>query len=423
MRVLLTGAGGFIGSRLARALLDAGHEVRCAVRDPARVAPPLEAVAADFARDHDSAAWLPRLAGIDVVVNAVGILREQGAQTFDALHLKAPRALFEAAARAGVRRVIQISALGADEHAASGYHLSKKAADDFLLSLPVPAVVVQPSLVYGPGGASAQLFDTLAALPVHALPGGGRMPVQPIHVDDAVAAIVALLSTDAFDGRRVALVGPAPLALVDYLGELRASLKLGRALRVPVSWGVARAAAALMERLPGALLDRETLAMLARGNAADASDTARLLGRAPRAPRDFIPPQQRGAARTQALSNWGLPLLRWSIAAVWIVTGIVSLLVYPLEESYALLHATGIPPPLAPPLLVAASVLDFAIGIAILWPRRRRELWLFQIAVMGFYTVVISFRLPEFWAHPYGPMLKNLPLLAAMLLLWQHEEP
>lgn len=422
MRVLLTGAGGFIGRRLAQALLDAGHEVRCAVRDPARVAPPLQAVAADFARDHAVADWLPRLQGIDVVINAVGILREQGAQTFEALHVKAPRALFEAAVRAGVRRVLQVSALGADEQAASRYHLSKKAADDFLLSLPVAAVVVQPSLVYGPGGASAALFNMLAALPLQLLPGGGRMPVQPVHLDDAVRAMLALLDNEAFDGRRVALVGPRALSLADYLGELRGALRLGRAQRLPLPWGLARAGAALMERLPGALLDRETLAMLARGNAAEAADITRLLGRAPRAPRDFIAPAERDALRAQALLGWGLPLLRASVAAVWIVTGIVSLFVYPVPDSLALLHASGIPPPLAPTLLVAASLLDFAIGLAILWPRRRRALWLLQIALMGFYTLVISAKLPEFWAHPYGPMLKNLPLLAAMLLLWQHEE-
>ncbi|NLD70648.1 MAG: SDR family NAD(P)-dependent oxidoreductase, partial [Limnobacter sp.] len=183
MLVLVTGGSGFIGSRLIGRLIAAGHRVRSAGRRPARIvaasaqAPDrdsrIEHVAADFTRDHSTEDWLPRLEGVDVVVNAVGIIRERGPQSFDALHTRAPSALFAACERAGVRRVVQLSALGADEQAASRFHLSKRRADEFLLGLRVSAAVVQPSLVYGPGGGSARLFDTLASLPLAPLPAGG----------------------------------------------------------------------------------------------------------------------------------------------------------------------------------------------------------------------------------------------------------
>ena len=182
MRVLVCGATGFIGRPLTRALLERGHDVVGAARRPQRIASSggrrSEAMAADFARDVSMAAWLPRLAGIDTVVNAVGILRESrgphGAhgQRFEELHVRTPMALFDACLAAGVRRVVQLSALGADEDAASAYHRSKRRTDLHLLSLPLPltASVVQPSLVYGPGGASAALFETLASLPFMPLP-------------------------------------------------------------------------------------------------------------------------------------------------------------------------------------------------------------------------------------------------------------
>src|SRR5439155_26090049 len=93
--------------------------------------------------------------------------------TFRALHDEGPRALFAACRESGVTRVVQVSALGADAEAASAFHRSKRAADDFLLSLPLRGVVVQPSLVFGVGGASAELFTRLAALPLVPLPGGG----------------------------------------------------------------------------------------------------------------------------------------------------------------------------------------------------------------------------------------------------------
>src|SRR6476620_9634643 len=93
--VLLLGATGFIGSRVRDALLDAGFEVVCGVRDASAVAR-CRTVAVDFMHDHDEADWLPRLAGIDFVINAVGILRETDRATFDALHVAAPIALFRA---------------------------------------------------------------------------------------------------------------------------------------------------------------------------------------------------------------------------------------------------------------------------------------------------------------------------------------
>ncbi|HLO63604.1 MAG TPA: SDR family NAD(P)-dependent oxidoreductase, partial [Azonexus sp.] len=165
IHVLLTGGSGFIGRRVAGALVAGGHTVICAERRAGRMAElgvPCRTVTIDFERAQAAADWLPHLAGIDVVVNAVGILRETAEQHFASLHVAAPRALFAACTTAGVRRVVQISALGADAEARSRYHLSKKAADDFLLALPLSAVVVQPSLIYGPGGSSAALFDRLA---------------------------------------------------------------------------------------------------------------------------------------------------------------------------------------------------------------------------------------------------------------------
>ena len=179
MQVLLAGATGFIGRHLLRALLAEGHAVRCVTRSPASLPQGVSAAAADFTRDHRAEDWEAHVAGMDVVINAVGILREQGTQTFEAVHVRAPCALFAAAARAGVRCIVQISALGATGEARSRYHLSKKEADDFLADLGVPAAILQPSLVFGADGASARLFSLLASLPLVALPGGGRQCVQP----------------------------------------------------------------------------------------------------------------------------------------------------------------------------------------------------------------------------------------------------
>ena len=138
MNILLTGASGFIGSHLLRALTLDGHQIRACVRNPAQAAKSFSGpryIACDFSQDTDAEAWLDRLKGVDIIINAVGIIRETHTQRFDTLHRDTPVALFQAAVRRGVRRVIQISALGADETAQSHYHLSKRAADDYLRGL------------------------------------------------------------------------------------------------------------------------------------------------------------------------------------------------------------------------------------------------------------------------------------------------
>jgi uncharacterized membrane protein YphA (DoxX/SURF4 family) len=157
--------------------------------------------------------------------------------------------------------------------------------------------------------------------------------------------------------------------------------------------------------------------MLQRGNVARVEPTAVLLGRLPRPAVDFVARQAARATHASALLTWLLPLLRVSVALVWIVTGIVSLGIFPLEDSLKLLPRVGIPAPAQPYALYGAAVLDIILGMLSVMRRRPRWLWPAQIALVLGYTAIISVRPPEFWLHPYGPILKNLPLLGVLLLL------
>jgi nucleoside-diphosphate-sugar epimerase len=422
MVIFLCGATGFLGSHLSRAMRLEGHDVIELRRHPeanesehpdgSRV----RLMAGDFARDHRASDWVDRLRGVDVVVNAAGILRESKDQTFDSIHVRGPCALFDACVQAGVRRVLQISALGADDSARSAYHLSKRAADEHLLRLPISAVVAQPSLVYGSGGTSARLFSLLAALPWIPVPGRGQQMIQPLHVDDAVRALLALLPENAARGR-VALVGPAALSLKDFLLSLRRSLGLGRTavLHVPERLMDIAAWAASWSRR--AVLDRDTWHMLRRGNTGDATAIHALLGEAPRAPAHFVSVAEAPLLGMAAQLGWLLPMLRWTLAVVWLATAFVSVAVFPIDQSLQLLHRTGVPAAWAPVLLWGAAGLDLALGVATLCLHRWRALWLLQALLIVFYTVVITLRLPEFWMHPYGPLLKNLPMLGILWLL------
>lgn len=419
MNILICGATGFIGRHLAEALAARGHHVLCGVRD-ARGVP--HGVAMDYTRDHSPDTWLPRLTGVEVVINAVGILRERRGSTFGALHVRAPIALFDACAQAGVRRIVQISALGADDQAQSRYHRSKKQADDHLAALPLDWVVVQPSLVYGRGGTSAKLFTTLAALPIIPAPGQGEQRVQPVHLDDLVEAVVWLVEYEERLCGRLAVVGAAPLRLRDWLVVLREQMRLPRTAVIPVPMPLVRAVAAMGDRLPG-LLDRESLAMLERGNTAPSDSMTTLLGRTPRDASRFIEPADAREIAIGARLNWVLPMLRASIAFVWIITGLISLGLYPVDASYTLLAQVGITGALAPVALYGSALLDlaFGVGIYVVKARQRRWLWRAQAMLIVGYSLIIAWFLPEYWLHPFGPLLKNIPMLAVILTLHEFE--
>ncbi|HEV8331227.1 MAG TPA: NAD-dependent epimerase/dehydratase family protein [Steroidobacteraceae bacterium] len=274
MNVLLTGASGFIGSHLVRALRAAEYIVIEARRD---VDDGTASVRADFTRDLSVRDWLPKLAGIDAVINAVGIVREHGVQTFESIHKRAPQALFTACVAAGVKRVVQISALGADR-GMTRYFLSKRAADDYLATLPLEWTIVRPALVFGPGGASARMLMKLARLPLVPLPGRGEQRVQPLHIDDLTEALAHLLADASTHRSRVELVGPQTFTLRELLAGARAAKRLSPPRFLPLPMSLVRAAA----RSTISPLDNETLALLEAGTRGDPATIRHLLGRPPR---------------------------------------------------------------------------------------------------------------------------------------------
>lgn len=421
MRVLLTGATGFIGHHLHRALLEQGHEVIACGRRPPDL--PCQAfIPCDFGQDQNADDWRPRLDGVDAVINAVGIIRQSRNQRFNALHTDAPRALFKACTQTGVQRVIQISALGADTQAATPYHLSKRAADDCLAQQPLDWLILRPSLVYGPGSASSTLFAALAALPLTPMVDDGRQPVQPIHIDDLVRAVLVALETGVPQRQRIDCVGPSSMSLRDWLGGWRRWLgeRPAHSCALPCALVLTTAhVCAPFSRLP---IDADSLRMLQRGNSAPVQPFVQAFGFQPQ---DFSHWTEQTPAsaseRQQARLFFLWPLLRLCLAFLWIWTGLTSALFHPVADSYQMLAAVGLSGVALPLALYGAALLDTLPGLALLLNIRLRLMLGIQLVMMLGYSLILSFFLPEFWFHPFGPLSKNLPLIAATLMLFVRE--
>lgn len=426
MRILITGANGFIGQHLLSALKEQGHQIVACVRDTLTYQsnhPSIQTITCDYNKDTHIEEWLPRLKNIDVVINAVGIIKQTKTQQFDTLHRDTPIALFKACEKLGVKRVIQISALGADETAFSQYHLSKKAADDFLKTLYLNWTIVMPSIVYGPNAKSMSLFTTMAALPVTPLINSGKQEIQPIHINDVCKAICKLINESAIIKESIPLVGPAPIMMKELTIQLKKWLGLTKSRFINVPNKTAMILAWFAQLTPNSIISTESIKMLNKGNTGDVTHFTNVFGFSPiNLEQSLMQNPARQADRWYAKLTILRPLLKLSIAFVWIYTGIISLYVYPIESSFHLLYQVGISHPYNLFSLYLAAALDFIIGISILINYRIKSIGKIQIALILSYTVLITAFLAEQWTHPFGPVSKNIPLIVSILIMISLED-
>ncbi|KPJ93454.1 MAG: hypothetical protein AMJ53_07210 [Gammaproteobacteria bacterium SG8_11] len=421
MNILITGANGFIGRHLLKTCLAHGHQVTACVRDTAKLQrhfPEVQVIQCDFSKDQKISDWLPRLNNIDVVINAVGIFQQRGTHTFAALHRQTPRALFKACEIMGIIKVVQISALGADDSAFSQYHLSKNAADDFLSTLDLNWAIVMPSIVYGPGAQSLRLFKAMAALPFTPLVDDGSQQIQPIHIGDLSNAVLQLIESETPIRQRIAAVGPDPVSFTELYGLLKSWLGITQQRFIKIPYGLALLVARVAGVSCSIPVSADALKMLQAGNTANVQAFINIFGFTPASlSKTFSQQPPLESDYLDAKLYFLLPLLRYSLAVLWVASGLLSAFAYPMESSYAMLNEVGIPNSIASATLYSASALDTGLGVALLFSYRLPIVLLLQIVVMLVYTAIITFSLPELWLHPFGPVTKNIPLIAATWLL------
>jgi len=255
--ITVFGASGFIGRYVVRALAKAGYRVRCAVRRPhlAHELKPMGVVgqiqlAQANLRDRDSVARA--VDGAHGVVNLVGILFESGRQGFRALQSQGAKTVAEAAAAAGAKRMVHISAIGADAESKSVYAQTKALGEEAVRAAFPSASVLRPSIVFGAEDAFFNKFADMARFaPALPLIGGGKTRFQPVFVGDvAECALRALESPDAV-GRTYELGGPNVYTFKELMQFILKTTHRRRLL-VPVPW-TAASGLGLLGEMSGAL--------------------------------------------------------------------------------------------------------------------------------------------------------------------------
>lgn len=252
--VTVFGGSGFIGRHVVRALARRGWRVRVAVRRPdlALFLQPLgnvgqiHPVQANL-RYPESVAHA--VAGADAVVNLVGILAETGKQSFDSVQAAGARAVAEATRAAGIRTLVQMSAIGADPESESAYARSKAAGEAAARAAVPEATVIRPSIVFGPEDGFFNRFASLATmLPVIPLVGGGKTRFQPVFVGDVAEVIARAVEGSIAPGKVYELGGPE-VKTFEELVRIVLKETDRKAFLAPLPFAAARAQAGVMEFL------------------------------------------------------------------------------------------------------------------------------------------------------------------------------
>jgi NADH dehydrogenase len=265
--VTVFGGSGFVGRHVVQALTRRGYRVRAAVRRPdlAGHLQPLGGVGQVTAVQANLRyRWSVEraLQGADAVVNAVGILYEASHQSFDAVQASGPRAIGEAVRAAGIDNLVHISAIGADTGSDVAYLQTQGLGEAGVLETVPGAVIMRPSIVFGPEDDFFNKFAGMAQLsPALPLIGGGGTKFQPVYVGNVAEAVAVAIDGGAKLGAIYELGGPEVATFRQCLERMLAETGRKRVL-VPVPFGVAKIMGKVMGLLPKPLLTADQVRML-----------------------------------------------------------------------------------------------------------------------------------------------------------------
>jgi uncharacterized protein YbjT (DUF2867 family) len=423
MQVLVLGGYGLIGLPAVRRLVEAGHRVTGLGRSvrSARIShPDVTWIERDISRLTDPAAWLPVLSGIEAVVNCSGALQDSGRDDLQALQSDAMKALFEACQVASVRRVVQVSAAGVSQQAATPFYRTKAEADAALAASDLDWIVLRPGLVIAPAAyGGTALIRGLASFPFMLPLVGGGQPLQTVGVDDVADAILAAVEGRVASRAVYDLVEERPHSLQEVVLAFRSWLghPAAAVVRAP-NWigrflcGIGDALSWLGWRPP---LRTTALLQLEAGVAGDPSAWFQERGRVLSGLQETLrrhpaTVQERWFGRLWLMK----PVVIAALSLFWLASGLIGLMAS--EAASAILTGRGIGHGIATLAVIGGSLLDMALGAMLLLRRTYRAAALGMIATTLAYLAAGTALAPELWLDPLGAFVKTLPGLVLALV-------
>jgi uncharacterized protein YbjT (DUF2867 family) len=426
LKILVLGGYGLIGLAITKALMAAGHEVtglgRSAAKGRAAV-PAANWVARDLSRMTNAEDWADVLAGMDVVVNAAGVLQDGMNDRVMAVQRDAVRAMAAACKPAGVRQIVQISAPGVSESSDTVFYRSKAEGDAAVKASGVDWVIFRPGLVLSPqayGGTS--LLRQLAAVPLVQPVMMADADIRTVHVQDVAAAVVRAVQ-EGLTQVDADLLSSEPTRLEDLILAIRSWLGFAKpkaVIRAPFFLG---AMTARLGDLAGWLgwrpaLRTTSLKVLGKGvtgNAAANAATWPVRGLAETLQALPSTVQERTYARMALL----YPFLLLVLSGFWIVSGLIG---WWQQAAAMAVFGPEVPAPLAKGFVLGGAVADITIGAALLVRPLTRPAALAAVLVSLAYLAGSAMLAPYLWVDPLGPMIKVFPAIGLALTVWMLTE-
>lgn len=410
MKILVCGANGFIGAYVVGYLLGQNYEVVCCSRHPQETQSQFsqcEWIKADFNVDTSIEDWLPRLEGIDIVINCVGVLKANRKQNIKAIHYDAPLALYRACQEADIQKIIHLSALGVEGKGDNDYVVTKKSLDEKLLQLPINSVVLRPSLLYASGAfGGTSLFRAISILPLIPLVNDGQNCFQPLSMS-CFLNVVGLSIKDDSTGV-VNVIGPETLSMKEILLLLRAWLGYRNPRFIKISSALTGFVARLGDFCQNSPINMTSYKLLIQDNVADDKHAcfvtqktmSQAFNEAPSSVQD----------RAHAKLYFVKPVMFFILVAFWFFSGALPLL-FSFQNAMVYLLEMGFSQSAANMMVYLSCFWDMLLALG-LWFSSSKKPWVvLQLITIFIYTLTASVYFPKLWLDPLAPILKNIPIL------------